>query len=358
MRQLRVARLREAVRFLVRRPWWLAVIALGLGTSAGLLVYASLTLSDGIANAALNLGTEVLGALITVAIVGPIIRYVQEGHVREHPRLDYEWFMAQAAAATTRLQILTTFSNALEQPLTERFFRALGRALSQQAQIEILLLNPGSLAAKQRQQELQGATLTASSVQREILRNIRRLHDFAARLDSAERRYFAVRLYDASASITLYRWDDRALVSFLPIGRLSEYGTQLEVAVRSPLGEFVEQRFRDLWSHASTKTLDEFMYLRVTLAEDDRMARDFAARYVMLDDTYYLVHTEILAAMARRRAGVLMAYCGDDASQLHELVIVDNSEPNLHESLVNDFIEKYDVRAHAFVGLKPLAHTS
>jgi len=55
------------------------------------------------------------------------------------------------------------------------------------------------------------------SVQREIMCNVRWLGNFAAQLGETERARFEVRLYDASASITLYRWDDRALVSFLPI---------------------------------------------------------------------------------------------------------------------------------------------
>src|SRR4051794_13906250 len=227
MRQLTLARVFGALRSLARRPGWLVMLTIGLLGSAALVVYGTLHSQDGLAQAALNLGTGGLGAILTVAIIGPVLRYVQEGTVREHDRLDYNWFTGQVGEATQQVQILTTFSNLLDHAVTDRFLRMLRVALGRQARVEILLLNPGSLAVDVRQQELSGASVRLN-VQREIMRNLRRLATFMAALSEQERGYIEVRLYDASASITLYRWDDRALVSFLPIGRFSEFGSQLE----------------------------------------------------------------------------------------------------------------------------------
>ena len=89
MRPMQLARFVRALRWMVRRPGWLLVTGLGLATALTLLLYGTLNTGDGVPNAALNLGTSMLGALITVAVIGPIIRYVQEGTVREHGRLDY-----------------------------------------------------------------------------------------------------------------------------------------------------------------------------------------------------------------------------------------------------------------------------
>jgi hypothetical protein len=346
-----VRQLFRGVRALARRPGWLLVLALGLVTASGLLVYGAANTQDGVPNAALNVGTSMLGALITVAIIGPIIRYVQEGTVREHPRLDYGWFSEQVNTATQHVQILTTFTNVLDHAATDRFFRGVRTALSRQAQVRILLLNPRSLAADLRQQELAGGNVRMS-VQREILRNLRRLSRFVVELGERDRAGFEVRLYDASASITLYRWDDRALVSFLPIGRFSEFGAQLEVTMRSPLGEFIQQRFDELWDDRATLTMADFMDLSVTLVEDEQTARQVQARYVDHNGDCFVVHTEILAAMARRPAR-LQVFLRGDATQLHDLFIVDSQDPELHEALRLAFVEKYDVQAHAFVGLRP-----
>jgi hypothetical protein len=226
-------------------------------------------------------------------------------------------------------------------------------ALGRQARVEVLLLNPSSLAVDVRQQELAGGTVRLN-VQREIMRNLRRLATFGGSLSEQERGYFEVRLYDASASITLYRWDDRALVSFLPIGRFSEFGSQLEVTTRSPLGEFLEQRFRDLWDGMGTIGMEEFLQVSVTLVEDEHTARSFRTRYVVHEELHYVVHTEVLAAMARRPAR-LHAFLRGEPTHLHDLVIVDGQDPELHGALDAAFLEKYDAHAHAFVGLRPIA---
>ncbi|HTJ37718.1 MAG TPA: hypothetical protein VL738_31180 [Dactylosporangium sp.] len=351
MRSLSLTRFVRGVRALARRPGWLVVLIVGLAVSGGLLGYGAAHTDDGLANAALNVGTSMLGALITVAIIGPIIRYVQEGTVREHGRLDYGWFSDQVNTATQHVQILTTFTNVLDHAATDAFFRGVRGALARGAKVRILLLNPGSIAADLRQQELAGGNVVLS-VQREIMRNLRRLSRFVADLGERDRSGFEVRLYDASASITLYRWDDRALVSFLPIGRFSEFGGQLEVTMRSPLGEFIQQRFEELWEDRATLAMPEFMDITVTMVEDEHTARQLQARYVEHDGDHYVIHTEILAAMARRPAR-LQVFLRGDTARLHDLFIVDSQDPELHGALQLAFVEKYDVQAHAFVGLRP-----
>jgi hypothetical protein len=328
-----------------------AVLLAGLLGSSALVVYGALHSQDGVAAAALNLGTGGLGAILTVAIIGPVLRYVQEGTVREHDKLDYAWLTGQMADVTQQIQILTTFSNLLVSPVGERFLRMVRSALDRRARVEILLLNPGSLAVGVRQHEL---AASEHNVQRVIMRNLRRLSGFTAELPERQRQDFEVRLYDASASITLYRWDDRVLVSFLPIGKLSESGAQLEVTTRSPLGEFLEQRFLDLWNGAGTVTMDDFLHVSVALVEDEHTVRNFRTRFVVHEELHYVVHTEVLAAMARRPQR-LVAFLHGESGRLHELVIADGQQPDLLGTLDAAFLEKYDAHAHAFVGLRPLA---
>lgn len=106
--------------------------------------------------------------------------------------------------------------------------------------------------------------------------------------------------------MTLYRWDDRCLVSFLTVGRLSGEGVQLEVAVRSPLGTFVEQRFDELWQQS--KPMDRFTHLPVTLVDATDGRRAFSCRFVYADDAVYVAGHDLVSYMARHRLDQLSAH--------------------------------------------------
>ncbi|MGH1552831.1 hypothetical protein ACRAWF_14720 [Streptomyces sp. L7] len=96
--------------------------------------------------------------------------------------------------------------------------------------------------------------------------------------------------------VTLYRWDERCLVSFLTVGRLSGEGVQLEVAVRSPLGTFVEQRFDELWQQG--KPMDRFTHLPVTLVDAADGRREFSCRFVYVDDRLYVEAPDLVTYLA------------------------------------------------------------
>jgi hypothetical protein len=331
-----------------RRPQTLTVLA-GLAALSVFLLWQSAGIDHYRQNLALNVGADIIGAIVTIFLITPLITRAQEGRVREHARLDYEWFTDQVYGATSCVKLLDTFSNLLDQPVTDRFFRALELAIGRQAYVQILLLDPDSLAVALRAQEV-GDAPGSADFRREIMRNLRTLHAFQRRLTAAQRRHFEVRLYSASAGVTLYRWDDKALVSFLSVGRLSGQGVQLEVTVGSPLGMFVEQRFEELWSQS--EPMDRFMRLPVTLVEADGSQREFASRFVVIDGVLYIVDHDVVSHMARRRVGELNAYCRADPNVRYELIVVDDN-PDLYVLLGDHFADKYDMPGSTFVWLRP-----
>jgi hypothetical protein len=86
-------------------------------------------------------------------------------------------------------------------------------------------------------------------------------------------------------------------VSFLPIGRLSGDGTQLEITTGSPLGLFVGDRFEELWRHG--KPLAEFLRLSVSVAHGGgEAARAYRVPFVCLDDHYFIDDAQVLAELA------------------------------------------------------------
>ncbi|WP_285745486.1 hypothetical protein [Lentzea sp. NBRC 105346] len=304
-------------------------------------------LSDYPENIAINLGADLIGAIVTIFVIGPLINRADDGRVREHPRLDYLWYVDRVAGARSVVRVLDTFSNILDGPHTPRFFQAAERALHRDAAVQILLLDPDSQAAAQRAQELGDAEL-----RREIMRNLRALWDFRAHvLPERLRENFDVRVYSASPSIALYRWDEKALVSFFPLGRLSGQGTQLEVTVGSPLGEFVNERFNEIW--AAGRDIDDFMMMPVTV-HSSQPVREFELEYVELDSVLYVADGRIVAEMARHRNEPLVAHCQRGRAVLTELTMVDDGDAKLMAALTERFQEKYGHRGDVFVCLQPI----
>ncbi len=341
--------LRRARKWVGQRLRPKIIVALLLITAlAGLLLWQALGIPQYAQNLALNLGADLIGAIVIIFVVSPLITRAQHGRVREHRRLDYDWFTDQVLGATADIRVLDTFSGLLDRPGTVRFLRIAREALQRRAQIRILLIDPDSLAAAQRTSELGDGR--RSDVGREVLRNLKVLERFQHELDEQLRLRFEVRLYSASASVTLYRWDDRALVSFLPIGRLSGDGTQLEISTSSPLGEFVGDRFDELWRHG--KPLSEFLALSFTILDRGGNQRRFRAPFVHVDGHYYIDDPEVLIELAVHGSDTLRAHLPHQPAVNYH-VDAFAGEPDLRASVTAHYDEKYERQARAFVRLRP-----
>jgi hypothetical protein len=329
------------------RPKILA--ALGLITIlAALLLWQAYGIPQYTENLALNLGADLIGAIVVIFVISPLITRAQHGRVREHRRLDYDWFTDQVMHATSDIRVLDTFSGLLDRPGTARFLRAVREALHRYAQVKILLIDPDSLAAVQRAAEL--GDDRHADVRREVLRNLRVLERFRSELDEPLRPRFDVRLYSASAAVTLYRWDDRALVSFLPIGRLSGEGTQLEITTTSPLGTFVGERFEELWRHG--KPLSDFLALSFTLVDGAGAVRPYRTPFVCIEEEYFVADPDVLAELALSRDGTLRARIPHQPTLSYQLDVF-TGESDLHTSVTAHYEEKYERTGRTFVRLRP-----
>jgi hypothetical protein len=180
---------------------------------------------------------------------------------------------------------------------------------------------------------------------------MRALTEFAERIARADYApNFEVRMYNASPSISLYRWDERSLVSFFPLGRLSGQGAQLEVAAQSPLGQFVNDRFNALWLAA--RGLAELMALPLVLLGDPTGEQELAAAFVLLDGISYVSDPRVVAHMARR-PGQVAVRAGAAGRTAHRPVIVDAEDAELLRTLRGQFQEKYGRGHDIFVCLAP-----
>jgi hypothetical protein len=293
-------------------------------------------------NLALNVAAEFIGALLIVFALTPMLRRAQQGGVREHRRLDYAWFTDRVATASDRVRVLHTFSRLFAPPYSDRFLAATRTLLRRGGFVHILLMHPDSLAAEQRTAELKGH----GDVSAETRRNLRTLDEFRRTLPDDARERCEVRLSTASASVQMYQWDSRLLASFLPVGRLSGDHMQLEVAVDSPLGDFLLERFEELWP--DSPTIDDYMRTPVVL-RDAAGETAYAARYVADAGTYHLVDPDLVAHLARARHHEVTAMIGDIA---HTVDIVDPDAPEA-AAVRTPFQAKYGRAERVFVRLVP-----
>jgi hypothetical protein len=194
----------------------LAALGVFAGLSAAMLLLARGAVQYG-QNLALNLAAEFVGAFVILFALTPIVRRAQHGGVREHRRLDFDWFTDRVVGARSTVRVMDTLSRLLARPFDRRFLRAANGLLQRQGRIQVLLLDPDSPAAGQRTAELEGR----GDVSQETRRNLRVLAAFLDGLNDGPRQRFEVRLYSASPSVQIYQWDNRLLASFLPVGRRS-----------------------------------------------------------------------------------------------------------------------------------------
>jgi hypothetical protein len=328
-------------------------VLLPVGGVAGLAVYLLVYArpqSRYLHDVALEIGGDLVGAIIIVAILTPLIARAREGRIRERGRLDYDLFTDQVAAATSVVKILDTYSNLFDRPQTPQALAAIEQALGRHTRVQILLLHPDSAAATVRAEETHRAT-----IRQEILRNLRVLSEFYQRLDKQPARRFEVRLYTAAASVTHYRCDDRAWIAFLSLGRHTSQGSQLEVDVDTSVGHFVEAHFQELWQEATP--MPAYLRLRLSLSDGSADgAREFSLPYVEIGEVTYLADPQVLAYLARVHGdgGTALATRADAPDEQYGVQVLDDVDEQLRAVLRERFLEKYGWPGQAYLWLAPV----
>ncbi|MEY9860495.1 hypothetical protein ABH935_006132 [Catenulispora sp. GAS73] len=302
-------------------PRWITGLVVGLAAILT-LGWIGRTVAPYWPNFALNTAADLIGAVFTIYVITPIIERAGQGGVREHAELDYSQFLAHAGRATSVVRILDTYSNLLAEPYAQRFEAMVRAAVARGVSIRVLLINPTTMAAEQRDLELGRADELGPMLERN-LETVARLHR-AFEQQGGPRGLgmaadFQVRLYSSGPDITMYRWDDRALVSFYPVGKLSGRAEQLEVTVDSALGSFVNNRFQAVWHAAAPHQA----LTPITVA-DDNIERTYLVRFVDLDDGRRFVASRRVERFMRRAVGeVAAANRGQDyqleAADRHEV---------------------------------------
>ena len=240
-------------------PVWAAIAVTLL--AAALLIMARLV--DGFnRDLLINLGASLAFVPPTYLIFGPIFERLRQtaAAIEVHLALDANRLITYIEHSHSSVQILETWTGLLEDAYRGPFLNALQIALDRRVDVQILLLDPVSPAAEQRAEELNDERVPVL-----IAENLRHLHQFRSLLNEVSRESLEIRVYDASPSVQLYRWDDKAFVSFFPIGKRAYDTRQIETYLANPLGEFAESRFDELWSATTTCSLEDYLALSLCI---------------------------------------------------------------------------------------------
>ncbi|MGF7239170.1 MAG: hypothetical protein ACQSGP_30070, partial [Frankia sp.] len=241
-------------------------------------------------------GSQELGAAeqrISGARSAEPIEFIRGGRLLGD--FDPTYFIDRVAASRRLVRILNTWTDLVTDANVEAFGTALRAALDGGALIQILLLDPDSLAAEQRAADLRGTV----DVRGLIRENLWRLDALRAATDPTLQARMTVRVYAETPLTAYHRWDSGALVSTFPVGHSSAATTQHETTIDSPLTQFIEQRFESLWSPDGSVSLQDYLRLPLRFTSPEGVSRDYEVAFVEADDLVYVAHEE-LAGLAEQ----------------------------------------------------------
>ncbi|MER7459694.1 DUF5919 domain-containing protein [Micromonospora sp. NPDC126480] len=286
----------------------------------------------------LNVGAALIMTLLTYVVLNPLFRELQTASIIEHPRLDRDALIERVAQSRETVAILETWTSMLEGPYAARFAEALRCALANGAVVRVLLLDPDSPAVR-----LRGAELRRRDASVAILNNVWHLARLREQLPESSRARLRVRIYNAAPSVQMYRWDGKAFISFFPV-RGSTFDTQqIEAYVSTPLGEFVADRFTELWATAPVRDLADCLTLRLCLRQAGRELETCKALYVQVDGDWYIAGRDLVRNVARHGlAGLTVVLDRPEvAGQVFDLGEADELAPEVYHRVVELFRAKY-----------------
>ncbi|GLI02822.1 hypothetical protein [Phytohabitans aurantiacus] len=316
-----------------RRQITLAVL---LGVTGTFLLVAGVWAPGYAQEIMVNLGASLVMVALSFVVFDPIFEDMRRNAVEEHRTLNHDQLVTNIAAARVEVDILETWTGLLEDRYRDRFLDAVTTAVRAGVGVRVLLLDPESSAAEQRAEELHHTQVPLL-----IMDNLRHLYTLRRSLDPLVARQLQVRVYDASPSIQLYRWDDKSFISFFPVGVRAYDARQIEAFMSSPLGEFVSSRFEDLWSESTTRTLEDFMSLRLTirLGTDNLATSD--AHFVRLDGDCFVDGSSLLDHLTDHGARRLSLAVGGLRDAIFDMVRLDQHDPARRATVVALFDAKY-----------------
>ncbi|GEM_PF-5579487 len=225
----------------------------------------------------LNMGTELVGAFIGFLLLQVVLKRVADTDGYQTQGFAYDHFVREVRNAKKVVRIFSTFvwllsDNDTYKEVKEEFFANLQTALhaSSELEVEILLLDPYSDAAKQRREDLKHSEddfIDAVSIGKH---NLSELFYFLNNYPALRKRVH-VRIYDTLPRFQMFQVDNEASISFFPLEKTVTHSrtSRYNLTMNSPLGSYLTHSFQELWdAKRRTLTLDDYMQVSVTYLEN------------------------------------------------------------------------------------------
>ena len=281
-------------RTLRSRPRFYGVLAVILVVGVTLTAVGAFT-TGAWRDVLINIGASVITVVLTALVLEPLVEQGRRPEEVIHPEFPHQRFLDGMDASSHRIRIMGAWPYVMDQQWRPLFLDALGRTLHRGVTVEILVMDSTIKAAEQRDVDL-GHQVAVSAMITDVIAELSR---FQRGLPEDVAQRLGVRVFNSLPPARLYRWDNRAISSFFPMG--TGLGTDVrhyETNVTSSLGRFVDEQFDLAWRDRDTRDLQDYLTVSMTLVATGRRYR---ARYVVADDQVYVASLQLTDSLFRNQ---------------------------------------------------------
>jgi hypothetical protein len=240
------------------RPWHVLVCVLSL---SALCIGFAYTAGERGKDILLGVGVNLLSSVVFFVLLEIYWQRMKRANGKEVGGFDYLKF-ARNVARSRRVRVLGTFIYPLtDHPAHAEERKALADGLKAVLDrpsalgIQFLFLNPTSSAARAR-----AAERTDDDVLRRMAECLAALRELAKLFEGHPARgRLEIRFFSRTPPFALFQTDDFGSISFYYRDRPISEVTRYEFFTDSPIGDFVEKTFDDLWRDSQTVSLEEYL---------------------------------------------------------------------------------------------------
>ena len=204
------------------------------------------------------------------------------------------------------VRILETWTELLrDDNYKQRLSQAILRCVEKNNEIEILLLNPENRdLVEARSSDLKSISSDFSSIniRKNIYVNLKEIQTIIQELKiNGHQNRLKVKLYNYIPSLAMYMCRPHLFVTFFRSGELTTMSKQLKLHIDSPVSEFINQRFDQIWQDPKTISLENCLYVKLDIIKSGKYHCTYDnIKYIVHDQGYYIQNATLFRHIANR----------------------------------------------------------
>jgi hypothetical protein len=334
----------------------LALMALGAFVWAG-----RLPITSQIGQLLYQVSADLVGTILALGVITPLLQAALREDVSLLDRLDLDSFVDEVRErGRETVSILDSFSMVLApNQRYDLIYQGLRTSLGRGTEVRVLLLDPSSVAAERRHNQLAAnfAQRGLPEPRQVMWQSVRQLRDFQEKLPSEWRERFEARFTPVQPVMHIYQCDKRAYISFPRGDRPSNFERQLEVdVIRADIWAMALDHFNELWIGATR--LEQYIELpiRVILGDTEVSVR---VEYVRHGGQFF-VYNEMLVgritqALLTRRIDQVHAVVEGDLDTRYAIGALYQHSDEAFQPVALGFLQKYGVERNVVLSMTPNA---